>query len=220
MAIPSSSNASACFAFIGRCSTSTRAPKHRACSLDLILHAASLRHSPVRRFSILLSCRLQASLRKLLLALRPYVKEGSGKWSQSFCYGSTCQGYEGLLGRRDRDWTILAGVDALCHKKKATFWRKLAASFPQLIDFLCNPDDLGQVLNPRLAENGRALFDPAGFALSGCTSYWTRRILSHLRSLRIGHQQPGRTGRDNRLCVAFLHSLRMPRGGNAFRFFR
>ena len=160
MAIPSSSNASACFAFIGRCSTSTRAPKHRACSLDLILHAASLRHSPVRRFSILLSCRLQASLRKLLLALRPYVKEGSGKWSQSFCYGSTCQGYEGLLGRRDRDWTILAGVDALCHKKKATFWRKLAESFPQLIDFLCNPDDLGQV--PSVGRERASSFRPRG----------------------------------------------------------
>jgi len=97
---------------------------------------------------MLLSCRLQETLRKLLFALRPYVKEGSGKWPRSFCYGSTkhhSQGHKGLLGRRDRDWTILAGVDALCHKKKATFWRKLAESFPQLIDFLCNPDDLGQV---------------------------------------------------------------------------
>ena len=38
-----------------------------------------------------------------------------------------------------------AGVDPLSHKKKAKFWRAMAASFPKLIDFLCNPADLGQV---------------------------------------------------------------------------
>ena len=38
-----------------------------------------------------------------------------------------------------------AGVEALSHKKKATFWRDIAESRPQLIDFLCHPDELGQV---------------------------------------------------------------------------
>ena len=38
------------------------------------------------------------------------------------------------------------GLDPLSHKKKATFWRQLAEAFPELIDFLCNPNDLGQVL--------------------------------------------------------------------------
>jgi hypothetical protein len=39
-----------------------------------------------------------------------------------------------------------AGVDPLSHKKKANFWRDLAEAFPQLIDFLCSPADLGQVV--------------------------------------------------------------------------
>ena len=37
------------------------------------------------------------------------------------------------------------GVDPISHKKKALFWRKLAGSFPQLVDFFANPADLGQV---------------------------------------------------------------------------
>jgi hypothetical protein len=37
------------------------------------------------------------------------------------------------------------GLDPLSHKKKAKFWRQLAEAFPELIDFLCNPNDLGQV---------------------------------------------------------------------------
>ena len=49
-----------------------------------------------------------------------------------------------------------AGVEALSHKKKATFWRDIAESRPQLIDFLCHPDELGQVrLALRIVENCR-----------------------------------------------------------------
>jgi hypothetical protein len=33
----------------------------------------------------------------------------------------------------------------LSHKKKAAFWRELVASFPRMIDFLCNPKQLKQV---------------------------------------------------------------------------
>ena len=40
----------------------------------------------------------------------------------------------------------MLGVDAISHKKKARFWRTIADSFPQLIDFLCEPNDLGQVV--------------------------------------------------------------------------
>jgi hypothetical protein len=32
------------------------------------------------------------------------------------------------------------GVDALSHKKKAVFWRELIGLFPNMIDYLCNPD--------------------------------------------------------------------------------
>jgi hypothetical protein len=37
-----------------------------------------------------------------------------------------------------------AGLSAISHRKKATFWRELIDRFPGLIDFLCNPDDVGQ----------------------------------------------------------------------------
>ena len=44
-----------------------------------------------------------------------------------------------------RTLLLCTGVDPLSQKKKAKFWRHLAEGFPQLIDFLCNPKDLGQV---------------------------------------------------------------------------
>ena len=37
------------------------------------------------------------------------------------------------------------GLHELSHKKKARFWRELLASFPRMIDFLCNPKQLKQV---------------------------------------------------------------------------
>jgi hypothetical protein len=33
-----------------------------------------------------------------------------------------------------------AGVDVLSHKKKAAFWRELVELFPNIIDYLCNPN--------------------------------------------------------------------------------
>jgi hypothetical protein len=33
-----------------------------------------------------------------------------------------------------------AGVDMLSHKKKAAFWRELVELFPNMIDYLCNPN--------------------------------------------------------------------------------
>jgi hypothetical protein len=33
-----------------------------------------------------------------------------------------------------------AGVDALSHAKKAAFWRQLVELFPNMIDYLCNPN--------------------------------------------------------------------------------
>ena len=34
----------------------------------------------------------------------------------------------------------VAGVDVLSHKKKAMFWRNLVKLFPNIIDYLCNPN--------------------------------------------------------------------------------
>ena len=36
------------------------------------------------------------------------------------------------------------GLSSISHRKKAKFWRRLVDKFPRLIDFLCNPDDVGQ----------------------------------------------------------------------------
>jgi hypothetical protein len=52
---------------------------------------------------------------------------------------------EARAGSTMKGRTCCSGVDPLSHKKKANFWRDLAESFPQLIDFLCNPADVGQV---------------------------------------------------------------------------
>jgi hypothetical protein len=32
------------------------------------------------------------------------------------------------------------GVDVLSHKKKANFWRELVELFPNIVDYLCNPN--------------------------------------------------------------------------------
>ena len=60
-----------------------------------------------------------------------------------------------------------AGVDPLSHKKKANFWRDLAEAFPQLIDFLCSPADLGQVSLSFASYLPRMLFDT--IVVEGCT---------------------------------------------------
>ncbi len=41
---------------------------------------------------------------------------------------------------RTHDVREAVGVDVLSHKKKATFWRELVELFPNLIDYLCNPN--------------------------------------------------------------------------------
>ena len=51
------------------------------------------------------------------------------------------------LWTRHRSRPIHAGIDILAHKKKAQFWRTLTNAFPTLIDFICNQEDLGQVVN-------------------------------------------------------------------------
>jgi hypothetical protein len=33
-----------------------------------------------------------------------------------------------------------SGVDVLSHKKKANFWRELVELFPNIVDYLCNPN--------------------------------------------------------------------------------
>jgi hypothetical protein len=33
-----------------------------------------------------------------------------------------------------------AGVDILSHQKKAAFWRELVELFPNMIDYMCNPN--------------------------------------------------------------------------------
>jgi hypothetical protein len=41
---------------------------------------------------------------------------------------------------RTYDVREAVGVDVLSHQKKATFWRELVELFPNLIDYLCNPN--------------------------------------------------------------------------------
>jgi hypothetical protein len=41
---------------------------------------------------------------------------------------------------RTHDVHEAVGVDVLSHQKKATFWRELVELFPNLIDYLCNPN--------------------------------------------------------------------------------
>jgi hypothetical protein len=36
--------------------------------------------------------------------------------------------------------SLFAGVDVLSHAKKAAFWRDLVELFPNMIDYLCNPN--------------------------------------------------------------------------------
>ncbi len=38
------------------------------------------------------------------------------------------------------DMCEAVGVDILSHKKKAAFWRELVELFPNMIDYLCNPN--------------------------------------------------------------------------------
>ncbi len=47
---------------------------------------------------------------------------------------------------RRRFCRFAAGLACISHKKKATFWRDLIDRFPRLIDFLCNTENVGQVL--------------------------------------------------------------------------
>ena len=83
--------------------------------------------------------RLQVDLRELFSDMGPYIVHGSGKspcsfpWSPYRTPGTT------------RRWlfptpSAAAGVDVLSHQKKAAFWRELVALFPNIIDYLCNPN--------------------------------------------------------------------------------
>ena len=44
------------------------------------------------------------------------------------------------VGGAFRRCLLLEGVDVLSHQKKAAFWRELVELFPNIIDYLCNPN--------------------------------------------------------------------------------
>ena len=74
----------------------------------------------------------------LLLAMGPYIVTESGALSW--------EGFAGQMGSAVfAEAHCKAGLNALSHKKKATFWRQLLAGFPLLIDFLSDPAQLHQV---------------------------------------------------------------------------
>ncbi len=75
-------------------------------------------------------CRWKSKLRTLFAALGPYIVEGSGGPFLSRMVSASV----GFLN------SAAVGVDILSHQKKAEFWRELVELFPNMIDYLCNPN--------------------------------------------------------------------------------
>ena len=78
--------------------------------------------------------RLQANLRTVFKLVHPYVAEGSG-----MPFDKTTLEAMPLFVVRREDETAGAGVDVLSQTKKGRFWRQLIRLFPNVIDYLCNP---------------------------------------------------------------------------------
>ncbi len=73
-----------------------------------------------------------------------------------------------------------AGVDVLSHKKKAAFWNGLVELFPNIIDYLCNP-------NVNSVNH-----DPLGLAWLGLARLGSARLGSaRLGSARLGSARLG-----------------------------
>ena len=65
------------------------------------------------------------------------------------------------------------GVDVLSHQKKAAFWRELVELFPNLIDYLCNPNVQPVPLTtPRLLAFRRLPALRLGACLACCCKEW------------------------------------------------
>ena len=75
---------------------------------------------------------MKSDLRILLSDLSPYIIEQSG----GAFFGQEGYALVGLAFQSE----AAAGVDVLSHKKKAVFWRQLVELFPNMIDYVCNPD--------------------------------------------------------------------------------
>ena len=97
-------------------------------------------------------CRRRNDLRTLLEELSPYVAANSGGPFVSEC--GCCPGGTPLEA---------AEVGVLSHKKKAAFWLGLVELFPNMIDYLCNPN-----VNP-VSDHAR---------LDHATSGWSHHQLS------------------------------------------
>ena len=81
-------------------------------------------------------CSLKNDLRSLLGAIGPYIAEGSGASRLTTLVLRTASYLIAAMFR----YQASAGVDILSHKKKASFWRELVKLFPNIIDYLCNPN--------------------------------------------------------------------------------
>ena len=79
-------------------------------------------------------CRWKNKLRTLFAALGPYIVEGSGGPFLSRMVSASVGCCSGFLN------SAAVGVDILSHQKKAVFWRELVELFPNVIDYLCNPN--------------------------------------------------------------------------------
>ena len=78
-------------------------------------------------------CRWKGELKTLCAEVGPYILAGSGRM-QPIVGGCRYGRSKGALTH------AAAGVDVLSHKKKAAFWRELVELFPNIIDYLCNPN--------------------------------------------------------------------------------
>jgi hypothetical protein len=79
---------------------------------------------------------LKNDLRSLLGAIGPYIAEGSGASRLTAIVLRTASYFMAAMFH----YQASAGVDILSHKKKATFWRELVELFPNILDYLCNPN--------------------------------------------------------------------------------